>query len=293
MESPQSPVERLRASIRHLWEDLSPAERAVCRFLVSASPDQILFSSAQELGAATGTSNATVVRTMQRLGFGGLPGLKRALAAGFTSTAAPDVRLRTSAGHVGHDLSEIWERVFDEARERVDHCRRLWDPESFRRAVEVMAGASAILVYGTGASDPSARHLALKLGRRGHRARATSATGFALADDLLSLRHGEAVVMFQPEREPRELTVLVERARAVGAGVVLVSGEPGGAFAGKVDAVLAAPHSQTGVTAGPLTGIMVADALLLALDTLDGTRPVEHSRQLTALREQLLGPRIR
>jgi hypothetical protein len=37
----------------------------------------------------------------------------------------------------------------------------------------------------------------------------------------------------------------------------------------------------------------VADALLLALDSVDETRSVEHSHQLTALREQLLGPRIR
>ncbi|MBB6350078.1 MurR/RpiR family transcriptional regulator [Nonomuraea muscovyensis] len=293
MENSQSPIEQLRASVRQLWEELSPAERAVCQFLISASPDQILFSSAQELGTATGTSNATVVRTMQRLGFGGLPGLKRALAAEFSSTVAPDVRLQQRISHVGHDLSEIWARVFDEARERIDHCQRLWDPQAFQRAVEVLAGASAVLTYGIGASEPAARHLALKLGRRGHRARTGSATGFSLADDLLALGHGEAVVVFQPGRKLPEIDILVDRAHAVGARVVLVSDELGGTFADRVDAVLAAPHTPTGITAEPLCGIVVADALLLALDSLDETRAVEHSHQLTALREQLLGSRIR
>ncbi|MEU4233465.1 MurR/RpiR family transcriptional regulator [Nonomuraea sp. NPDC026600] len=292
MENSHSPIEQLRSAVKQLWDELSPAERAVCQFLISAAPEQILFSSAQELGTASGTSNATVIRTMQRLGFGGLPGLKRALAGEFTSAVAPDVRLRQRISHVGHDLSAIWTRVFDEARERVDHCRRLYDAEAFQRAIEVMAHASSVLVYGAGASEPSARYFALKLGRRGHRARAVSATGFALADDLLSLQHGEAVVIFQPARKLRELTVLIDRAHAVGAGVILISDDLG-SFADRVDAVLAAPHTPTGISAEPLTGIIVADALLLALDSVDETRSVEHSHQLTALREQLLGPRIR
>ncbi|MFG6192584.1 MurR/RpiR family transcriptional regulator [Nonomuraea sp. JJY05] len=279
--------------VRQLWDELSPAERAVCQYLISASPEQILFASAQELGSATGTSNATVVRTMQRLGFGGLPGLKRALAAEFTSSVAPDVRLKRRIGHVGQDLPAIWERVFDEARERIDHCRRLLDPEAYNKAVELLVNAPGVLVYGAGASDPAARHLALKLGRRGHRARATSATGFALADDLLSLAHDEVLVIFQPGRRLKEITVLIERAHAVGAGIVLISDELGGEFAERVDAVLAAPHTPTGITGEPLAGILVADALLLALDSLDEPRSVEHSHQLNALREQLLGPRFR
>ncbi|WP_217369234.1 MurR/RpiR family transcriptional regulator [Nonomuraea antri] len=293
MENTHSPIEQLRAVVRQLWDDLSPAERAVCQYLITASPEQILFASAQELGGATGTSNATVIRTMQRLGFGGLPGLKRALAAEFTSSVAPDVRLQQRISHVGQDLSAIWERVFDEARERIDHCRRLFDSEAFKKAVEMLVNAPGVLVYAAGASDPAARHLALKLGRRGHRARATSATGFALADDLLSLSHGEALVIFQPGRKLKEITVLIDRAHAVGAGIVLISDELGGAFADLVDAVLAAPHTPTGITAEPLTGIIVADALLLALDSLDEPRSVEHSHALNALREQLLGPRFR
>ncbi|MGV9378697.1 MurR/RpiR family transcriptional regulator [Nonomuraea sp. NPDC003707] len=293
MENTHSPIEQLRAMVRQLWDELSPAERAVCHYLTSASPEQILFASAQELGSATGTSNATVVRTMQRLGFGGLPGLKRALAAEFTSSVAPDVRLKRRIGHVGQDLSAIWERVFDEARERIDHCRRLLDPEAYKKAVELLVNAPGVLVYGAGASDPAARHLALKLGRRGHRARATSATGFALADDLLSLAHDEVLVIFQPGRRLKEITVLIERAHAVGAGIVLISDELGGEFAERVDAVLAAPHTPTGITGEPLAGILVADALLLALDSLDEPRSVEHSHQLNALREQLLGPRFR
>lgn len=53
-------------------------------------------------------------------------------------------------------------------------------------------------------------------------------------------------------------------------------------------ATVPAPHTPTGNTNEALTGLVVADALVLALTTLDETRAVEHSHQLTALREQLL-----
>ncbi|MFG2588444.1 MurR/RpiR family transcriptional regulator [Streptomyces sp. NPDC048438] len=295
MEIPENGtgVTRLRAAIRDQWDDLSTSERAVAQYLATAPVEQLLFASAQELGAASSTSNATVVRALQRLGYAGLPALKRELANDFTSTVAPEVRLKRRIAHVGRDLDSIWSDVFDEAQERVEQARRLTEPDAVRSAVTVLAEAHEVFCYGIAASEPGARHLALALGRIGRRARFVSETGFALADQLLALGQGDAVVIFQPGRRLVELTVMMERARAVGAKVVLVTDELGEAYADRVAAVLTAPHTPTGITAESLTGLLVADALLLALATLDETRAVESSHQLTALREQLLDPKRR
>lgn len=46
----------------------------------------------------------------------------------------------------------------------------------------------------------AAEHLALKLRRRGYRARPVHSTGFRLADDLMDIERGEAVVVFAPDR---------------------------------------------------------------------------------------------
>ncbi|MFH8397301.1 MurR/RpiR family transcriptional regulator [Streptomyces anulatus] len=293
MEIPENEtgVTRLRVAIRDQWNDLSTSERAVAQYLVSAPVEQLLFASAQQLGAASSTSNATVVRALQRLGYAGLPALKRELANDFTSAVAPEVRLKRRIAHVGQDLDSIWTDVFDEAQERIDQARRLTGPDSLKRAVAVLAEAREVLAYGVAASEPGARHLALALGRIGRRARAVSETGFALADQLLALGQGDAVVIFQPGRRLMELSVLMERARSVGAKVVLVTDELGEEYADRVEAVLTAPHTPTGITAESLTGLLVADALLLALATLDEDRAVGSSHQLTALREQLLDPK--
>ncbi|MFE5888061.1 MurR/RpiR family transcriptional regulator [Streptomyces sp. NPDC002285] len=279
---------RLRAAVRDMWEELSASERTVAQYLASAPAEQLMFASAQELGAASGTSNATVVRALQRLGYAGLPALKRELAADFTSALAPEVRLQQRIAHVGQDLEGIWNDVFDETQERIDQCRRLTGADALKRAVEVLAEAREVFCYGVAACELAARHLALSLGRIGRRSRFVGETGFALADPLLTLGQGDAVVVFQPGRRLAELNVVVERARAVGARVVFVTDELGEVFEDRIDAVLTAPHTPTGNTNEALTGLVVADALVLALTTLDETRAVEHSHQLTALREQLL-----
>ncbi|MFC8096384.1 MurR/RpiR family transcriptional regulator [Streptomyces sp. NPDC057301] len=276
---------------RDTWDELSASERTVAQYLASAPAEQLMFASAQELGTASGTSNATVVRALQRLGYAGLPALKRELAADFTSALAPEVRLQQRIAHVGRDLEDIWNDVFDETQERIDQCRRLTSADALKRAVEVLAEAREVFCYGVAACELAARHQALSLGRIGRigrRARFVGETGFALADPLLTLGQGDAVVVFQPGRRLAELNVVVERARAVGARVVFVTDELGEVFEDRVDAVLTAPHTPTGNTNEALTGLVVADALVLALTTLDETRAVEHSHQLTALREQLL-----
>ncbi|MGW0735189.1 MurR/RpiR family transcriptional regulator [Streptomyces sp. NPDC002851] len=278
----------MRTTVRDQWEALSASERAVARYLGTAPAESLLFASAQELGTASGTSNATVVRALQRLGYAGLPALKRELAADFTTAVAPEVRLQKRIAHVGRDLDDIWGEVFDEAQERIEHARRLTPGEALRDAVSLLAEAGEIHCYGIAASELAARHLALALGRIGRRARYAGATGFALADQLLAVRQGDAVVIFQPGRALTELSVLIDRAQAVGARVVLVTDELAEVYGSRVDAVLTAPHTPTGITTEALTALVVADALLLALTTLDESRAVETSHQLTALREQLL-----
>ncbi|MEU9794444.1 MurR/RpiR family transcriptional regulator [Streptomyces sparsogenes] len=284
-------VTRLRTAVREHWDELSASERTVAQYLVSAPAEQVMFASAQRLGEATGTSNATVIRSLQRLGYSGLPALKRELAADFTSAVAPDVRLMQRIEHVGRDLRTIWSDVFDETRERIEQCRRLTPPEDLERAVAALAEAREVFCYGVATMEIAARHLALALGRIGRRARFVGATGFALADPLLALSHGDVVVVFQPGRTLAELTILVERARAVGAKVVFVTDELRELLQEQVEAVLTAPHTPTGVTNEALTGLIVADVLVLALSALDENKAIEFSHQLSALREQLLSAR--
>ncbi|WP_017592064.1 MurR/RpiR family transcriptional regulator [Nocardiopsis potens] len=288
MNNPDNPgLEELRSRVRTHWDALSPAERSVCRLLTSYPAEQLLYSSAQELGAASGTSNASVIRTLRRLGYTGLPALKQEVAAPLSSSVAPEVRLRERIERIGGDLAGIWDRVADEARERIEHARAASSPDDLKRAVELLAGAREAAAYGVGSSGIAADHLALRLNRVGVRSRAIGSSGFRLADDLLRIGRGDVLVVFAPGRLLPEVEVLLERARAVGAGSVLVSEDLAEELGDRVDVVLTAPHTPTGMTAEALTGIVIADALVQAVAAVDGDRAVATSHDLTAWRSRL------
>src|SRR5438045_2733575 len=84
-------VERVAARLA----DLSPAERRVASFLAE-HPEEAAFISAADVAAQLGTSDATVVRTVQSLGYSGLPELKRELVNALKSRATPALRLGRS-----------------------------------------------------------------------------------------------------------------------------------------------------------------------------------------------------
>jgi len=77
--------------------ELSPTERRVASFLAE-HPEEVAFISAAEIAAQVGTSDATVVRTVQSLGYAGLPELKRELVNALKTRATPALRLGRSLG---------------------------------------------------------------------------------------------------------------------------------------------------------------------------------------------------
>jgi len=277
----------LRRRIRDHWDGFSPAARAVCRSLAESSAEHLLFMSAIDLGQESRTSNATVIRTLQALGYSGLAELKSKVAAPFTTSTRPELRARQRTEASGGDLPNVWERVHAESLDRIELMRKSFDLESYADAVQLLLGAGHVVTYGFGASFVAAEHLALKVGRLGRRVRCIESAGFRFADDLLGIERGDVVVVFAPARLVTDVEVLLDRTRAVGAQTILVTDELVDQLAGDVTTVLHSPNTPTGLTAEPLTSLVVADALAQGLAASDVERTVESSHTLTTLREQL------
>jgi DNA-binding MurR/RpiR family transcriptional regulator len=280
-------VTDLRRRIRDHWEGFSPAARAVCRTLSESSTEHLLFMSAIDLGQESRTSNATVIRTLQALGYSGLPELKSRVAAPFTTNTRPELRARQRTEAAGGKLPKVWERVHAESLERLELMRERFELESYVYAVELLLSANHIVTYGFGASFVAAEHLALKIGRLGRRTRCLESAGFRFADDLLAIERGDVVVVFAPARLVTDVEVLLDRGRAVGAQTILVTDELGDQLGDQVAAVLHSPNTPTGLTAEPFTAMVIADALTQGMAASNVERTVESSHTLTTLREQL------
>lgn len=280
-------ITELRARIRDHWTELSPSAQGVCRTLSEMTPEQLLYKSAVDIGTATKTSNATVVRTLQSLGYAGLAELKSAVARPFTDQTAPEVRARQRAESTGGDVAHVWDSVTAEWIDRIELMRASFSAEDYQKAVTLMAAAREIVSFGLGSSFVVAEHVTLKLRRAGRRARAIHSSGFRLPDDLLGIERGDVVIIFAPGRVVTDIEVLLDRVRTVGASSILVTAELFEQLGGSVTVALNAPHSPTGLTGDAATAMVLADALIQGLVAQDVETTVESSHTLTTLRQQM------
>ncbi|MFC5265555.1 MurR/RpiR family transcriptional regulator [Kribbella qitaiheensis] len=280
-------IVELRSRIREHWDAFTPAARSVCRSLSEISPERLLYLSAQDLGVESKTSNATVIRTLQLLGYAGLAELKDMVAAPFTQ-AHREERLRNRMEMTGGDPKHVWDRVIREAIERIEFLDEHLAMDSYKEAVRLMLEAREITTYGFGANYVAAEHLTLKLRRLGRRSRCIQTAGFRLADDLLAIERGDVVIVIAPGRLIIDAQTVIDRARAVGAGIILLSEQlVAEKLANDVTVAIHVPNTVTGITAEVLTTIVVTDALAQAVAAADTEQTLESAHTLETIRQQL------
>lgn len=279
----------LRERVEAMWPRLSPTEQRIAEALLRCPSEKLVFATAADLAELSGTSDASVIRMSRRLGYSGLPGLKREAGAALTRESAPRSRLEHRIAELGPDLNAALTGVITDARERLDETELSQDPEQLSTAVGMISKAGEVIAYGVGGSELAARHLSLKLNRLGHRARHVGATGFRLADELLGLQSSDVVVLYVPGRMLPDAEVLIERAQVVGASCIAVSERDlAERLSDTVDVALIAPQSAGGSTAEALTALIVTDILLLGVAALDEPRALYTSDLLSTLRRRLI-----
>lgn len=281
--SEERPEESLQQRVRSSSAQLAPAERRVAAYL-AAHPQDIIVATAESLGRATGTSNATIVRTVKALGYSGLPDLKNLVGQEVIAAVRPAHRLQQRIRAVGADAEAVIDRVFTEAGERLAETGRILDPAELDHAADLVAAAPSVLAAGVGPSTSLASYLALRLRRLGYDAHATTLSGIGMADDLLHLRSGSVIVLYVFGRVFQEVDVVVDHARSIGASVVLVAEGLAAQLRGRVDCLLEAVQSPSGLTGNSLPAHAVSDALLLAVAARDEPRATAASEALNALR---------
>lgn len=264
---------------------LSAAERRVAEYLWK-HPGMIVLSTAGELGELSGTSDATVVRTVKSLGYSGLPELKREVGRHVVSDT-PATRLRHRVEEAGDNTTSQLDQMLAESIDRLTETRRLLAEPAFAAAVDLVAGAREVLGYGLGISELPMRYLATRLQRLGRRARSTSATGFRLADELLLLEPGDVFVLNAPDRLLPDMTTAARHAREAGAGVLLLTDSLGATLDSLVDVTLHAVMSPTGLTQEGLSATLILDCLLLAVAKRDPGAVSANTELLAELRDRL------
>ena len=110
-----------------------------------------------------------------------------------------------------------------------------------------------------------------------------------LADQLLDLQKGDAVLAMAYGRPYREALGLAAHARELGVPFVLITDKAGGTLATAADALLVVPRGRTGHMALHAGTMLALEIIVLSLAASDRGRALERLDRLNRLRARVLG----
>ena len=283
-----SPPGTLEERVAARRDSLSAAERKVAHYLAD-HPDKVAFASAAELGQLTGTSDATVIRTIKSLGYDGLPGLKDSLRENIRERLTPAGRMSHSLDALGSQPDSLLTQVLTASAELLDEAKRTIRPDNFAEAVKLIGAARETLVLGPGALGAFCDYLATRLSRLRHRARSATESGAQLADDLFPLTSEDVLVIVVYKWVSHDIEVALDYAAKVGAKVVLVTDTLGEALADRVAVSISAPAGDTSAFRIQANTLAILEALALAIAAQDREAALASMTELNELRTSLRG----
>lgn len=252
--------ERLEAS----REQMTPAVLRVSRFLVE-HPERALMATAAEIAEAANTSNATVVRAVQTLGYSGLPALRREIGERLSDRYDRRQTMEEDFSRVHDDPRSVLDSVLNDTVVLLTEMRSVVDHDEFLGAVQLLADAETVMVMGWGPAGAAADYTALGLTRLGCAATSATQSGFRLADALSRLRAGDVILLLAPLVHLQEIDVVLTRASAIGASCILVTETLGEKLREKVERVLSMPSSLRFTASEMIAPLVVLDAILLGV----------------------------
>lgn len=291
-----SGTDTLSQRIAAAGRNLSPAARTVARYIENNGV-RVLGSSAAELGSYTGTSDATVVRAVQALGFSGLEELRQTLmlslagGASLTNHSTPAHHLRETLADAGDSIGAAIETAVLAQEQAIQVLRSPAWREEITAGVVALHKVDRIAVFGIGPSSAIVRYAAILLRRTGRSAFVLDATGSSLADQLLDIKPGDAILALAYTRPYAEIAAVSRTARRQGACVVMITDNRLSKLADLADILVEVPRGQAERVALHGATVVTLEALVLGLAASDRTRAMTTLERLNELRDAVGGHR--
>lgn len=214
--SPDLPAGAL-IRLRGLYASLKAALRKVAD-VVLARPELAIYASVNEVAAAAGVSEATVMRLCRLLGFRGFQDFKIALAR---ELVTPLQRLHEEVAE-GDDVATIVHKVFQANRAALQDTLAVLDMEAVAAAAQDLQAARLVLLIGVGTSGPIVEDAANKFFRLGLLVRAvTDAHLMMMAAALLT--PADVLLAVSHSGSTRDTVETAKTARQAGARVICIT----------------------------------------------------------------------
>ena len=258
----------LRATITALMPGLRVSDAKVLR-LVLDDAAFVQAATTNEVAERAGVSPATIVRAARAAGFEGFGDLKRALVKDIALRAGTEP---PSALTESSTVDDVCELVLTSHANSIRATRATLDPEQLRHAVELLAGADTILVFGVGTSAAPAADAAYRWTAIGCRAHAPRDARTGQLQARL-LPPGSAVVAISNSGESAETLAVADAGASAGASVVAITSFATSPLAGRATSLLVAGGPDLGLhmaaSSSRLAHLAVVDILHAAISLAD------------------------
>lgn len=259
---------------------LTETEQRLISELLKA-PREIAMGTSSEFAARLGVHEATTSRLARKLGFSSYAEFRASLRHEFLRNSAPASRISATLDDTRSKgfLPLLIEQELSALAMISDHV-----------ADEQIVAAAALLdrervfIHGHGNAETLVVLAERRLRRLGIITQRLAGTRRDLAEQMLTLRASDAVLLFAFRRQPPDYAHVMEVARDVNAPTVTISGTLGPSLQPRPDLLLSAPRAGSRDSFQTLTVPMaLCNAVILALADRRGSDALAKLERLGAL----------
>ncbi len=269
----------LRQRLEDHFPSLTKSQRRIADYLL-ANYDEAAFLSAADLVERLHVSEATLGRFARAVGFAGFPAMRRYLQELFRQRTTPASRLQRKLHELSGGEGSTLTKVLEMEVQYLYEAAHSIDGADFDRAVRILLNGQRIFLFASGPSAVLADLAELRFRRLGILALAMTESGRHLLEKLQLLQQGDALLAAGFQYVRHELVVVLDHARAVGCGSVLLTDTLGPALRHKADVVLAARRGPVSTFHSLTVPMSILNALILSIAM---ARPAESLAALNRL----------
>lgn len=250
------------STVQERADSLTPSERRLVSAVLS-EPRAAALGSSAHLARTAGVHEATVSRLARKLGYDGYSAFRQALQAEFIPSQETATRLQRTVEGSGEG-GVLGTLVAQEVAGLSTLLAHVTDERIAEVAGRLMA-ARRIHIFARGNAEVLALLMAKRFRRFGRDVHLLSGDARELAEQVLDLGPQDVVLIYAFRRQPRHYAPLVERAREVGATLVVIAGLSGHLLVPQPDILLCAPRSGDAQAFQTLTVPMaISNAIVIA-----------------------------
>jgi DNA-binding MurR/RpiR family transcriptional regulator len=265
------------------YSGLRAAEQRVADFILKY-PDELIYLTVTELAERTNTSESTVVRLCQKIGYKGYQEFKIVLARDLVEPATAIY----AAIEPGDDLATLKTKVFQANAQALRDTIEVLEDGELQRAVDALSSARRIEIYGVGGSGPlalDAYHKFLKLGLQA--VALSDGDLMAMSSSLLS--SGDVALGISHTGASRDVTDALNRAKTSGATTIAITHRPTSPITKVADITLFTAAKQTAfrsdASSSRIAQLTIIDTLYVGIAHKSHDRSlgmIERTREATA-----------